>query len=155
MKKVLLGMAILVGSINTYAQDGKYSLEFTAWRMDGSSVETREKFNATDWLESFPNANDPREKISKSFEIKGELVATVSYYNGTSDPNSEFTSPGHRDFNIYDFSVKNADGSNACSYQSLYVKDLREMPYIHLTCVTGSGRLIGIDFSSAKFWKKQ
>jgi len=149
MKKFscLVSAALMLVSASAFASDPAYTLELRV--RDANGMVAEETFDATAWLDAFPATNDPRGTISKTFTVQGEAEVKVGYYRGSSEANPE--KAGHR-LNIFDLSVRSADGSKSYCYNSIYVADLRETPYIRQTCPIGNGKTVTLIYSSKKFW---
>jgi hypothetical protein len=145
MKNIILVIAVFL-SFSVAAKEADYELSFQIKDAQGVTV-VREKFDASGWLDAFPNPGNSRGAIEKKFSGSG-IEARVGYYRASSDANP--AKSGHR-LNIYDLSVRSAAGKSLC-YNSFYVVDLRETPYIHQTCPTPEGGHVSVDFQAKKYW---
>lgn len=146
MKTALTALVLLLAG-NALAQD---TYQITIKLRDAAGKRTSQDLDVTDWLESFPNPADLMGRISKKVTIAGQARVEIGYYHGTSAQNRD-PKPGHM-LNIFDLSVRTADGKESFCYNSFFVNDLRETPYVHQTCPIGNGKTVIVDFTSKKFW---
>ena len=151
MKTALLALVLSL-STNALAATDTYQLSVDLHSADGKTIST--DLDVTAWLATFPAPLTDRNlngEILKTILLPGAALVRIGYYHGYgySAPSSEKT--GSR-YNIYDLSVRSPDGKTSYCYNSFYVQDLRETPYVHQTCPLSNGQWIVVDFSSRKFW---